>query len=214
MDDAARLLEIEAIKRLKARYCRHLDMKDWDRWRTVFVEDFVSDTSESGGTVIRGADHFVAYVRTTLGQPSQPTVHQVHAPEIDLVSATTANGVWALNDVVQLAPGLSLNGFGHYHETYEKADGEWRIASSRLTRLREDVVTPLVSIRVSERLRRLGATTARRLGRWGGVDRHPPSVLSRCSASGRVRVSTSIDPPSRWHVRDFTSTTPRKSRPG
>ncbi|OPX06564.1 nuclear transport factor 2 family protein [Mycobacterium sp. AT1] len=165
MDDAALLLEIEAIKRLKARYCRYLDTKDWDRWRTVFADDFVSDTSDSGGTVIRGADRFVAYVRKTLGKPSQPTVHQVHAPEIDLVSATTARGVWALNDVVRLAPGLNLNGFGHYHETYEKTDGEWRIASSRLTRLREDVFNPFVSIRVSEKLRRLGATTARRVGR-------------------------------------------------
>ena len=29
-------------------------------------------------------------------------------------------------------------GFGHYHETYRKAAGEWRIASSTLTRLRVD----------------------------------------------------------------------------
>jgi len=28
-DDTATLLAIEAIKQLKARYCRHLDTKDW-----------------------------------------------------------------------------------------------------------------------------------------------------------------------------------------
>ena len=33
MDDAATLLEIEAIKQLKARYCRLLDTKDWQAWR-------------------------------------------------------------------------------------------------------------------------------------------------------------------------------------
>ncbi|MDT5245538.1 MAG: hypothetical protein QOD36_2914, partial [Mycobacterium sp.] len=37
MDDATRLLEIEAIKQLKARYCRFLDTKDWQAWRGVFA---------------------------------------------------------------------------------------------------------------------------------------------------------------------------------
>ena len=50
-------------------------------------------------------------------------MHQVHAPEITLTSDTTATGVWALEDVVRLAPGVNLNGRGHYHETYEKVDG-------------------------------------------------------------------------------------------
>jgi SnoaL-like domain len=29
MDDGTALLEIEAIKQLKARYCRYVDTKDW-----------------------------------------------------------------------------------------------------------------------------------------------------------------------------------------
>jgi hypothetical protein len=34
-------------------------------------------------------------------------------------------------------PGTSrvVEGHGHYHETYEKFEGEWRIASTRPTRL-------------------------------------------------------------------------------
>ena len=37
-----------------------------------------------------------------------------------------------------------LHGYGHYHETYEKLDGRWLIASRRLTRIRVDqeVVSP------------------------------------------------------------------------
>jgi hypothetical protein len=34
MDDAITLLEIEAIKQLKARYCRYLT-KDWAAWRGI-----------------------------------------------------------------------------------------------------------------------------------------------------------------------------------
>jgi len=145
--------DIEAIKQLKARYCRLLDTKDWEAWRRLFTDDFVSDTSRSGGTIIRGADEFVAFLQRTLGKPSQLTVHQVHAPEIELTSPSTATGIWALNDVVRLAPGLNLQGYGHYHETYEKADGQWRIKTSTLTRLREDVFNAVFSVRISPRVR-------------------------------------------------------------
>jgi hypothetical protein len=162
MDDAAVLLEIESIKQLKARYCRYLDTKNWEAWRQIFTDDFLSDTSEAGGMVIEGADAFVAFTRKNIGKPSQPTVHQVHAPEIEPTSATTARGVWALNDIVRLAPGLNLNAYGHYHETYEKIDGQWRIKSSKLTRLREDIFNPVFSLRISDRIRDAAAKMARR----------------------------------------------------
>ncbi|MGV0791879.1 nuclear transport factor 2 family protein [Mycolicibacterium sp. XJ1819] len=161
-DDATilrELLEIEALKQLKARYCRYLDTKDWDAWRALFADDFRSDTSEAGGKVIVGADEFVAFVRKTLEK--QPTVHQVHAPEIELTSPTTARGVWALNDVVRLAPALNLDGYGHYHETYQKTDGQWRLTSSTLTRLRTDIFNPLFSVRVSDRLSRAAGKLTR-----------------------------------------------------
>ncbi|CAM4180677.1 Bile acid 7-alpha dehydratase [Mycobacterium basiliense] len=164
-DTATKLWEIEAIKQLKARYCRYLDTKRWDDWRQLFTDGFVSDTSQAGGRLISGADEFVAYVRNTLGKPSQPTVHQVHTPEITLTSATTATGIWALADVVRLGPGVNLNGHGHYHETYAKLDGGWLIESSTLTRLREDLFNPFFSVRISPRLRNTGAFLARGLGR-------------------------------------------------
>ncbi|OBH88624.1 nuclear transport factor 2 family protein [Mycobacterium sp. E2733] len=152
--DTATLLAIESLKQLKARYCRNLDTKDWAAWRTVFTDDFLSDTADAGGKVIEGADDFVAFTRKALGRPAQATVHQVHAPEIALTSATTARGVWALQDVVRFGPGVTLVGYGHYHETYEKIGGQWFIKSSKLTRLREDIVTPVFSVYVSDRIRR------------------------------------------------------------
>lgn len=163
MDDAAALLEIEAIKQLKARYCRYLDTKQWTAWRAIFTDDFLSDTSQAGGEVIRGADEFVAFTQKSLG--NRTTVHQVHAPEIELTSATTARGVWALEDVVRFPLGLNLQGYGHYHETYEKFDGQWRITSSTLTRLREDIFTGLVSVYISDRIKRVVGRAARRLVR-------------------------------------------------
>jgi hypothetical protein len=162
-DNAATLLAIESIKQLKARYCRYLDAKDWAAWRSIFTDDFVSDTAEAGGKLITGADDFVAFTRNNIGRRSQATAHQVHAPEIEFTSATTARGVWALQDVVRFGPGVTLVGYGHYHETYENIAGKWLIKSSKLTRLREDIVTPLFSLYISDRVRRVAARLASRL---------------------------------------------------
>ncbi|MEZ0342605.1 nuclear transport factor 2 family protein [Mycobacterium sp. pV006] len=162
-DAAAALVEIEAIKTLKARYCRLLDTKQWSRWRALFAADFRSDTSTAGGKVIVGADEFVDFTRRSLGD--RATVHQVHAPEIELTSPTTATGVWALEDVVRLGPGVNLRGYGHYTETYQKVDGSWLFTSSTLTRLREDIFNTVVSVYVSDRLKRVIGAAARRVVR-------------------------------------------------
>jgi hypothetical protein len=59
-------------------------------------------------------------------------------PEIDMVSASTARGIWALHDIIIWPDGTRMHGYGHYHDTYEKIDGRWRIKSSTLTRLHMD----------------------------------------------------------------------------
>ncbi|HWD55324.1 MAG TPA: nuclear transport factor 2 family protein [Acidimicrobiales bacterium] len=134
--------DIEEIRQLKARYFRTMDTKDWEAMRRVFTDDVLVDTSAAGGNVIRGAEEFVAFLRETLS--GAVTVHQGHMPEIDITSSTTATGIWALNDLVIWPNGLRLNGYGHYHETYEKDQdhGEWRIKSSTLTRLHMDLDSP------------------------------------------------------------------------
>jgi hypothetical protein len=161
MDDAVTLAGIEAIKTLKARYCRYLDHKDWAAWRPLFADEFVCEIAGAGGRTISGAEDFVAYTRRTLGNPSQRTVHHVHAPEISLSSPTTAHGVWALADIVRLLPAVTLYGYGHYHETYEKRSGRWYFTSSTLTRLHEVVATPLGAVQGGKRLRTLAAKLAR-----------------------------------------------------
>jgi hypothetical protein len=138
IDNSTVTEEAEAIKRLKARYFRALDTKQWDELRDVFTDDLVADTTASGGPVVNGADAFVAYLQQTLG--AQTTVHQGHMPEIEVTGPTTATGIWALHDIVIFSFfGFRLDGYGHYHETYEKVDGEWRIATLTLTRLHTDL---------------------------------------------------------------------------
>ena len=129
--------DIEAIKQLKARYFRTMDTKDWDGMRRVFTDDVVMDTSQSGGPVVSGGDEFISYLSQALDGVS--TVHHGHMPQIEITSPTTATGIWAMEDQNEWPDGRKLHGCGHYHETYEKVSGEWRIKSSALTRLRQEL---------------------------------------------------------------------------
>jgi ketosteroid isomerase-like protein len=131
--------DIDAIKQLKARYFRTMDTKDWAGMRQVFADDVVIDvTEEAGGEPVHGADVFLEFLEPTLS--SVVTVHQGHMPEIEVTSATTAKGIWALNDLLQFPDGSSMEGWGHYHETYEKTGDTWKIKTLTLTRLRVDFV--------------------------------------------------------------------------
>jgi SnoaL-like domain len=137
-----RLDAVEAIKQVKARYFRTLDTKDWGGFRLLLTDDMVLDTSTAGGTLVTGADAIVAFLLDVIGDVV--TVHHGHMPEIELTSATTARGIWAMEDMLRWPDGQELHGYGHYHETYEKVDGVWRIKTLTLTRLRTDATAPAV----------------------------------------------------------------------
>ncbi|WP_106400630.1 nuclear transport factor 2 family protein [Actinocorallia populi] len=132
--------DLEAVKQLKARYCRTLDTKDWDAMRRLFTDDVVVDTTGSGGGTVTGADAFMAFLRQALADVV--SVHHCHTPEITIISPSEATGIWAMEDRIRWADGRELLGFGHYHETYDKTGGVWRIKTSTLTRLRLDLTEP------------------------------------------------------------------------
>ncbi len=141
MDALQELLETHAIAQLKARYFRTLDYKLWDDWLALFTEDATlefdltlspqaEESRESHKLTGREAiaDYVVAHM-----DPVR-SVHQGHAAEIEILSDTEARAVWPMEDIL-VSPGSFYKGYGHYHETYRKQDGQWRIASSHLTKL-------------------------------------------------------------------------------
>ena len=146
MDPLDRLLAIEDIKALKARYFRSLDTKHWDAFSAVFTPDATMDVSGemparmADDGLVRGRDRIADFVRLAVGEVQ--TVHHGHMPEIDVVSGERATGIWAMEDRLRWPGGgarRTLHGFGHYVETYDRVDGRWLIASTKLTRLRVDV---------------------------------------------------------------------------
>jgi SnoaL-like protein len=140
-DAVQRLLDIEAIKQLKARYFRYMDQKRWDEWGDVFARDAVLEVPDAN-MVTTGRDTIVAGVSSLL--EGARTVHHGHMPEIEVTGSDTARGTWAMFDYVEWPASaedgarVGLQGFGHYVEEYTREDGEWRISRSRLERLRVD----------------------------------------------------------------------------
>jgi len=141
MTDIEKLLAIEEIKQVKARYFYGLDHQDWDLWREeVWAPDGRLEVPEAD-MVVEPFDKVVEWVSASVGD--QVSVHHGHMPLIEFVSDNEAKVIWAMEDRLYrtkefpLEDGSTyLHGFGHYHETYTKLDRGWRIASSRLTRLR------------------------------------------------------------------------------
>jgi hypothetical protein len=145
MDDVQKLLAIEEIKRVKARYFYGLDHKDWDLWRrSVWAPEGRLIVPEAA-IEANGIDAVIAYVSESTAD--QISVHHGHMPDIEIVSETQATGIWAMEDRLYrtkehpLADGSGyLHGFGHYREEYVLLPVGWRISSSRLTRLRVQMV--------------------------------------------------------------------------
>lgn len=132
------LADIEAIKQLKARYFRCLDMKLWAEFGEVFTADGRLDSSDDAPhAVATGREAIVAMVSGAVH--AAVTVHHGHMPEIEITAPDRARGIWAMEDYLEFPgdpPVLVVHGRGHYLEEYEKgADGAWRIKSLRLQRL-------------------------------------------------------------------------------
>lgn len=131
--------DVEEIKKLKARYFRALDSKDWSLYGAVFAEDCTVDLRRAGGDLFHGRAAFVAYGSSlTLVQ----SCHHGHMPEIELTSETTATGIWSMEDYNIWEDGRQNHGWGHYLESYEKIDGKWHIKTMALSYLRIDTDCP------------------------------------------------------------------------
>ena len=101
MTDIERLVALEEIKQVKARYFRCMDTKDWAGFEAVFTPDATADYSSEGDAKdwsATGASAVVALVRKAVGPAI--TVHHGHMAEVEVVSPTAAKGIFAMEDLI------------------------------------------------------------------------------------------------------------------
>ena len=134
------LIAVEEIKRLKHRYFRSLDLKDW----TTFGDCLTEDVRARYGTVAMpepvhydSRDGVVGFMTANLGA-NVVTVHIANHPEID-VDGETATGSWAFEDtVIATDHNIMIRGAGYYRDEYRRdTDGAWRIAATSYERIYE-----------------------------------------------------------------------------
>lgn len=132
MTDLERLVAKDEIRTLKARRDRALDTKDWDTFIATHWPDHISAIDEHGTRPLTEA---VEDLKIMLD--GVDTTHHSHSPEITFTSPTEAVGVWAMEDMLywhQKDGPKTTHGYGYYHETYAKRDGEWRTVRRWLQR--------------------------------------------------------------------------------
>lgn len=129
------LVEIEAIKQLKAKQSRAIDVKDWATYEAVHAPEHVSDVDE--GENWAGAKANTERLKKLHEEMGITSIHLAQLPQIELLSPSTAKGVWAMECWLFWNQGEiehHIHAFGFYHETYEKRGGEWLFTSRRLER--------------------------------------------------------------------------------
>ena len=130
------LEDIEAIKKLKAKYWRCLDKKLWTEMEEVFAEDSTVDYGPN--MHFQGRAAIIQSFKDNMGRASMITAHGGHSPEIEITSDSTARGIWALQDYVIIEPNTKMMGWGHYEDEYVKEKGQWKKRSVKLTRIVEE----------------------------------------------------------------------------
>lgn len=120
--------DVEAIKRLKYRYWRCLDLKLWDEMTGCFTADATAAYGE-GKYSFTGRDAIMKFLAEALGSGSGAVgVHQGHHPEIELKSPTSARGTWGLyNYMFFSGQNRGVREAAYYQDEYVKLNGEWRI---------------------------------------------------------------------------------------
>ena len=100
MNETERLAAIEEIKRLRAKFARSMDTKQWKDMQDTIADDCVFDARD--GSVVTelwiGGEDIVANIRRNL--ETAVSVHHAHMPEIEITSPTTAKGIWAMQDLL------------------------------------------------------------------------------------------------------------------
>lgn len=136
------LVALEEIKRLKYRYLRSIDTKDWDLLADVLTADAVADygTPTYGRPLrLEGRDAIVGFMRDQLG-PGLITTHFATQPEID-VDGDEATGRWAFEDtVIATEHRMAIIGAAFYEDRYRREDGRWRISHTGYERTYEATV--------------------------------------------------------------------------
>ena len=126
------LEDVEAIKKLKARYTLAVDARDAEGIVSLFTADGVWDGGSFGR--YEGTDAVRSFFRLVPERLSF-FVHYVSNPLIE-IDGNRATGSWYLLEPCTFAQGnRPVWGSARYEECYRRVGGEWKFEEMRLVSL-------------------------------------------------------------------------------
>lgn len=134
MEAIERLSAIEDLRRLMALYVYSADQQNWEELASLFTADGTFTPHDVDGSVVRrmeGPADIARSIPASVG-PDAVLVHHLFSDRIDVESATSARGVWAMEDLIRRPASsgpdgqprfTSMHGYGHYRPRFAKVDG-------------------------------------------------------------------------------------------
>lgn len=133
---AERFERVEAeleIRRLVHDYCIGADHRDLDRWREVWAEDAVWETSPEPDRIYRGRAAICEVVQDQW-ETFPVMQHATSNHTVERLTADTATGRCDAVVMAQLPDEQWLVGGNAYEDEYRREGGRWRIARRRVVR--------------------------------------------------------------------------------
>jgi hypothetical protein len=131
---------IELIRQQKAKYCRYLDTKQFDKWEQLFTPNATIVFYNLDNSVMAQFESIAEFSPMTRAFfATTQTIHQTHNSEIEFTSDTEASAIWSMEDRHIYAPEgdnppKTMHGYGFYYDTWELVDGEWKLSRLELRR--------------------------------------------------------------------------------
>ena len=127
------LEDIEAIKRLKARWWFACDTRDLAGMRACYDEDdFLIDFGFIGE--FTDMDAFMEVFESLACHPPHVDMHHGTAPEIEMTGSDNATGRWRMRAELletETRPVQLMSGY--YEDVYARVNGEWKMRVSKYT---------------------------------------------------------------------------------
>lgn len=125
---------LEAIRTLKARYCRALDLRQLDDLRETLLPEGAIVAYE-GFPVFEDREAFIAVFEQMGCAPGVYDIHHALNSDIALTGPDEATGKWSLHfKSVILAQRTVITMGVEYEDRYVRRNGRWWIAETRTTR--------------------------------------------------------------------------------
>jgi SnoaL-like domain len=126
--DLQRLLDLEDVRSLQAKYCIWVDQKRWSDLRTIFADDAILEMSNKDERPSSPAG-IVDYIAGAVGDSISS--HHCTASIVTFVDIDHAEVTWSM---LYVSDGSATTSYGFYENEVARIAGAWKV--TRMRRIR------------------------------------------------------------------------------